>query len=81
VKHADYKQITATSPKSTNPVTLDYQILIFGQNLNALIINMFHSVPLRSAEKMERFAGLCMVCKSRRQLCGILQNTNIAGCW
>jgi hypothetical protein len=29
VKYADYKQITATSPKSTNSITLDYQLLKF----------------------------------------------------
>jgi len=28
-KHADYKQITATRPKSTNFVTIDYQPLTF----------------------------------------------------
>jgi len=29
VKHADYKQITVTRPKSTNSVTIDYQLLMF----------------------------------------------------
>jgi len=45
MEHTDYKQTTATSPKSTNHVTLDYQLLIFYQNLDALIIRMFHCVP------------------------------------